>query len=204
MTPNKFHYYDGKIYKCIFDPVLKEVRAIITEQIPSGSKVIDIGCGTGALAFKLAKSCELVTGIELSSRMITFADKRRREKKIDNIVFVHSDAAYLPSIKDKKYDYAVMSMIMHELPLKYRSGILNEAVRIAKKIIIADYSTPLPFNLHGTIVRAAEFFAGIEHFSGFRSYQKNGGIYGFLEEKALQVKSQLNDSSGVFSIVQAQ
>lgn len=201
MRDNKFHYYDGKIYQKVIDPVLKKVRKIIIGRIEHGSKVIDIGCGTGALAFELAKQCSLITGLELSSKMANHAGKRKREEDFKNIEFIHSDAACLPGIEDKKYDYAVMSMMIHEMPMKYRSGVLNEAIRVSKSLIIADYSAPLPLNLHGIFTRIAEFLAGFEHFSNFRSYQKSRGIYGLLEQRGLSVIFDSKAGSGVFKVL---
>lgn len=44
-----------------------------------GKKIIDIGCGTGLLSVKLAKSGAFVTGIDLSKDMLTIAEKRAND-----------------------------------------------------------------------------------------------------------------------------
>ena len=55
--------------------------------IKPGSRILDIGCGWGGMAFELAKQkgCE-VTGISLSKNQIDYCNKKARELKLDNQV----------------------------------------------------------------------------------------------------------------------
>ena len=53
-----------------------------------GKKVLDIGCGTGALTLRLAKSGHEVTGVDISAQML--AQLARRSK---NCLLYTSDAA---------------------------------------------------------------------------------------------------------------
>lgn len=201
MQLDKFHYYDGKLYEKISDPLLEKIRNIISSQIESGSSVIDLGCGTGALVFNLSKICKSVIGVELSSRMIAFAEKKKKFNYIKNVYFIHSDATNLSQFKKHQFDYAVISMVLHEALPKLRSGIINEAKRIAKKIIIADYSVPQPFNLEGIFIFIIEFLAGISHFKGFRSFQKNNGIDQILSDCHLSIGNEIKNKNGTIRIV---
>src|SRR3989344_316848 len=98
MDLDKLHFYDGKFYEIFIDPVFKEIRKIITEQIRDGSRVIDIGCGTGALVFDLSEKCAHATGIELSSKMFSHANKLKKIYGIKNVDFKHRNAASLYEI----------------------------------------------------------------------------------------------------------
>ena len=194
---DKIHYYDGKIHEIIFDTPLKEIRKIITKQIKPNSKVIDIACGTGSLVFDLSNKCKSVIGIELSSIMIKHAKKRQKLRneqthtKNNNITFIHADATNLPKFKDQEFDYATISMMLHEVPQDLRIRVLKEAKRISKNIIIADYSTPQPKNIFGDIVKIIEFLAGSNHFKGFKSFFKilgfDSGLVNILRVDLLQV-----------------
>ena len=42
----------------------------------NGKRVLDIGCGTGLLSVKLAKMGAEVTGIDISTDMLTVAEQR--------------------------------------------------------------------------------------------------------------------------------
>lgn len=56
-----------------------EMRALIGAQLPDdlrGCRVLDAGCGTGALAFELAARGADVTGVDISPQLIEIARKR--------------------------------------------------------------------------------------------------------------------------------
>ena len=100
---NKVHYYDGRIYERVIDPYFAKVRDRISEIVPSGSRVLDVACGTGALCFKLAtKGCEVI-GIELSLKMVERAKLRQRQEKIENLQFIHGDATRLEKFSILSY-----------------------------------------------------------------------------------------------------
>ena len=48
-----------------------------------GKKIIDVGCGTGLLAVKLAKAGALVTGVDLSRDMLNIAEKRANDLSLE-------------------------------------------------------------------------------------------------------------------------
>ncbi|MTI29408.1 class I SAM-dependent methyltransferase, partial [Xanthovirga aplysinae] len=59
--------------------------------------VLDFGCATGSLSYQIALMVREVHGIDISSKMIDFAQKKVRNKNIKNLNFQHS------TIFDKKY-----------------------------------------------------------------------------------------------------
>ena len=193
MSKAKNHYYDGWFYRKYIDPNLEEVREIIASHLPENCSVIDIGCGTGAMSFSLASKCKRLVGVELSPRMLNFANRQKAKLGIKHVDFVLGDASHLSQFGDKEFDAAVTSMVLHEMPAHVRPLVIREMTRIAKAVILADYSIPQPKNSSGYSTFPVEFVAGPSHFKGFLSFYKNGGLPGLLKSMGLQIeKSTLN------------
>ncbi len=52
--------------------------------------VLDIGCGTGTQCDDLANNAKQVTGIDISSKLLTIAEQRKAERKIENVEFIQT------------------------------------------------------------------------------------------------------------------
>jgi SAM-dependent methyltransferase len=63
--------------------------------VPAGTKVLDIGCGTGQTAIPLAKRGAQVTGVDIASNLILSARSRAAEAGVD-VRFDEGDAEELP------------------------------------------------------------------------------------------------------------
>jgi len=180
---DKSLFFYGGIYHKLLDPHQAEAREVITGLIAEGSSVLDIACGTGQLCFALRakKQCRAV-GIDLSLRMLQFAEKSNR---YDNVKFVHQDATDLSDFGDHTFDYAIVLLLMHELPRAKQLRVLSEALRVADKTILVDASVPLPKNPSGLGVRFVEATFGRDHHGYFRNFLATGGIMVLLENSGL-------------------
>jgi ubiquinone/menaquinone biosynthesis C-methylase UbiE len=185
MPADKSLFFYGWIYHKLLDPHQAEAREVIAGFIPEGSSVLDIACGTGQLCFALRaqKQCRVV-GIDLSLRMLQFAEKSNR---YDNVKFVHQNATDLAGFGDHTFDYAIVLILMHELPREKQLCVLSEALRVADKIIIVDASASLPKNPSGLGVRFVEATFGRDHHGYFRNFLATGGIMGLLENSGLPI-----------------
>lgn len=198
MELNKFHYYDGLYYEHFIEPRFREIREIVAVEVPSGSTVLDIGCGTGALAFDLSQKDIQTTGIDLSQRMIKHALQRQAKIGDKNVRFLHGDAAQLG---EGTYNYAVISMALHEMSPEQRLAVVGRAKELGDRVILADYASPLPLNLAGARVRLGEFFSGIDHFKSFLNYQATDGLDTILDRSGLKVLNDTTNPRGTLRVV---
>jgi len=106
-----------------------------------GSRILDVGTGTGKQAFEYAKRGYDVVGIDLSEDMLNVANRKNR---YGNVQFELADAADMP-FKDNHFDVSSISFALHEMPLIIRQRVLREIVRVTKPegiIVIVGHALP--------------------------------------------------------------
>jgi ubiquinone/menaquinone biosynthesis C-methylase UbiE len=179
-------WYDGYLFEKIMG---KRSRSMFVEpicsMIESGSSVIDIGCGTGSLVLALSHRCTKVVGIDSSSRMFRYALTRLSKTPSPGVTFYHLPASLLSATFAERFDYSILSQVLHETPARERRAMMEEAQKISGRSIIADYTAPLPRNTYGLIIKCVESFAGSEHNLNFKSWQLSGGIDRFIADQGL-------------------
>ncbi len=127
-----FFHYQVKAFKTILGRAREHLL------VSPGSRVLDIGCGTGALAFCLSDMGYKVTAVDASKKMIEMA---KRHNKVNNIDFAVADALEGLPYKDKYFDLVIASYVAHGLTKESRRAFLTEAGRLAKKqVIIHDFN----------------------------------------------------------------
>jgi len=193
MTQNKNHWYDGRFYDKLIAPNQDSLFAQIKDLIEINSKVIDIGCGTGRLEFALADKCKTVMGIDLSKLNIETAQRTLDSHPDSKISFQHCNVSELVTKDQPRFDYAVLTYVIHEVNEEERINLLNEIARVADKIIIGDYLVPRPKGFWSNITEVIEFIAGTEHYRNFKSYVKNGGIEYLANKAGLKIMKDLKN-----------
>lgn len=197
-------WYDGLIYSLTIDRIAgRSFARPISKYVSEKSSAVDIGCGVGSVVAELAGKCAHVTGVDLSPKMTGFARKRLSAAGITNADVVTASAAELSSHLGRKYDYAVMTQFLHEIPADVRDRVMEEAMKVAKEFIIADFLAPYPESFMGRFIRFIELSAGKEHNGNFRDWLGKGGIDGFLKKHGLIIKEERVFSTGVGKIVRA-
>lgn len=201
---DKKHWYDGKFYDRLIAPNQDKMFSQIKNLIPKDSTILDVGCGTGRLSFQLADHCEKVVGLDLSSKNISVANSKLKLKPKANISFVHDDINEVIKGNSEKYDFAVITYVIHEMPESERVTVLNSMSSAANKIIIGDYLTPTPSTLWGGINVVVEYLAGKGHYNNFKSYVKNGGIKYLVKKSDLELVKEIKNQPQTSHLVVAE
>lgn len=184
-----WHFYDGAIYGQVvergLDRLYDRVAAHVRER---GSKrVLDACCGVGGLSVRLGQGGAEVLGVDLSPRNVRYAARRGRRAGLDKVQFALRDVTALEDHADGSFDAATVLMALHEMPQPERLGALRELSRVAARVVVVDFTAPMPHSVHGWFNRTIEFMAGPTHFRGFRDYQRRGGLGPLMEEAGLEV-----------------
>ncbi|MCX6144939.1 MAG: hypothetical protein NTZ35_17175, partial [Ignavibacteriales bacterium] len=121
-----------------------------------------------------------------------------------NICFHHSDVLEFLRDTETRYDYAVLTYVLHEIDETARQAILEVLSKAAREIIIVDYLAPQPRNFAGTLNELIEYVAGWGHYSNFKSFLAAEGLAGLAKQVELTiVKEERNRSSANHMLIAA-
>ena len=137
--------YDQGIYILTLGK-LDKVYDRLTSYIKKEQKVLDLGCGTGALTLRAAKKGAKVKGIDINPQMLEIAQKRTIKKNlIQNIELCEMGVAELGSEESESYEVVMSGLCFSELSEDELIYTLKEIKRILKPeglLLIADEVTP--------------------------------------------------------------
>jgi ubiquinone/menaquinone biosynthesis C-methylase UbiE len=106
------------IYQFVYDDIIK--------RIPKDNTVVDIGCGIGTLASRIAGFSKEVIGIDIAPERI---ERAKAIHNVDNLKFYVADAYNLP-LESKSVDVIVSVGAFHHLDLE---KIVPEMKRVLRK-----------------------------------------------------------------------
>lgn len=128
--------------------LLKEYRSLIGEDIES---VLDIGCGTGALAKAFDELGYRVTAVDASISMVAIA---RHNLKESGVKVVQGDFFEKLPFEDNSFDLLVASYVVHGHKIEGREKFYKESRRICRKEVLINEFFPN----RNRLVYVVEFF----------------------------------------------
>jgi ubiquinone/menaquinone biosynthesis C-methylase UbiE len=121
-------------------------RQIDLVGLREGETVLEVGCGTGALAFlaKLAVGeTGEVAGVDIAPKMISRAEEKASKAGLD-IAFRVASVDELP-FPDQQFDAVISSLMFHHLPVEVKRAGLEEIRRVLKgegRLFLSDFCAP--------------------------------------------------------------
>jgi ubiquinone/menaquinone biosynthesis C-methylase UbiE len=79
------------------------------------SNVLDMGCGTGGYALRLAKQCNRVYAVDISQSMLSIASRKAARENMTNITFVNKGLLTYVH-QGEELDAAISALSLHHLP----------------------------------------------------------------------------------------
>ncbi len=95
---------------------------------------------------------------------------------------------------------ATIVLALHEMPSSCRGAVLGALVRVARLVMVVDFSAPMPWNLAGLRNRGMEVAAGVEHFAAFWDFSRRGGLPSLFASVPAAVVSQRRIDAGTLHV----
>jgi ubiquinone/menaquinone biosynthesis C-methylase UbiE len=168
----------ARLQDAVLEPLnapLREIAVRVT-RAGRGTRVLDIGCGTGAqLERYVAAGCDVV-GIDISPAMLA----RARQRLGPAADLRLADAQHIP-FGDAAFDVVTATLVLHELTPAEREAVATEMARVltgSGRLLVIDFHPgplhgPKGWGLRGFSV-LAELMAGHLHRS--RTFLAEGGV----------------------------
>jgi ubiquinone/menaquinone biosynthesis C-methylase UbiE len=151
----KVHGAGGVLHRAALYDVLVQIVTLGRERrlrtatldragVASGSRVLDVGCGTGTLtleAKRRAGPMGTVRGLDASPEMIARAKSKATKARLE-VGFELASATALP-VADESYDVVLCSLALHHLPRAARAAAVGEmyrALAAGGRLVIVEFA----------------------------------------------------------------
>jgi ubiquinone/menaquinone biosynthesis C-methylase UbiE len=139
--------YDRGIWLLTLGRIQKIKEKIANHYVRDGTRVLEIGCGTGTLTLMMAQQGATVTGIDASPRMLAVAQKKVKDANLEERVSLqYMDAALIADrFPAASFDLIVSTLVFSELPLDDQRFVLEACQSLLApggRLLIADEVTP--------------------------------------------------------------
>jgi SAM-dependent methyltransferase len=151
----------------------------LTEILPKGSDVLEMGCYRGEFLYLASDKIRYGLGLERSGRLVKAGRARMKTEGVRNIAL--RKARFPQSLESvAKLDVGVASLFFHTLEHQVAVRSLEKAAEICDEVIIADVvSTSERIDF----IRKSKFFDR----RNFQEYLKNGAIEGLVNAAGLEI-----------------
>jgi ubiquinone/menaquinone biosynthesis C-methylase UbiE len=118
----------------------------LVSRIATGQRVLDIGCGTGALTLRAARRGARVKGIDVNAQMLEIAARAVREAGLaERVELREMGAAELDGERSETYDVVMSGLCFSELSDDELAYTLKQACRMLRPgglLLVADEARP--------------------------------------------------------------
>jgi ubiquinone/menaquinone biosynthesis C-methylase UbiE len=117
----------------------EEIARIIMQNAVKGSKILEIGFGTGSISLKLAKKGYIIHGIDSSKYAITSSRAQARLEGLSDKVFFNTSKAESLDFPNKFFDLIYLVKTLHETKAVEALREMHRVLKKGGKILIIDW-----------------------------------------------------------------
>ena len=137
------HDYDQVFRPHVAEHYLRKRTGVVRELLPNGGTVLDVGCGTGALAGRIQRAGYDVVGVDASAGML------RQALDQHGVGAVYASYSTALPFEDEAFDLALSVATMHHLetPERVTATIaeMGRVVRPGGYVLIWDHNPLNPY-----------------------------------------------------------
>lgn len=170
-----------------------EINTVVKKLDPQeGEYVLDSGCGTGRITYKLIEAVRRVVGVDFSKESLKVCEQRCNAlyNYKNNLYLIRADVCNLP-LKDGYFDKYISAEVFEHIPSeKERLKMLREAKRVLKlngKLVLTTYN----YSLRKIIGRKRETHSN-ELYSYRYDYFKLKRVVSLVFEGKIEIVGILN------------
>ncbi|MGM0644255.1 MAG: class I SAM-dependent methyltransferase [Thermodesulfobacteriota bacterium] len=168
-----------------------------------GSRVLDVGCGTGIhLNLYRQFGCRLY-GLDTSKSMLKVAGKRLGS---DADLRFHN-AAEMP-YENSMFDLVSGMFVLHEMDQSARKAVVSEMERVVKPgggVLLIDFNAGIQHTLAGRfaslMIPMVEKAAGARHFNNYKHFMSINGLASVVEASGLVKTGQKFAAGGAVELL---
>jgi ubiquinone/menaquinone biosynthesis C-methylase UbiE len=113
-----------------------QYQPVILGAVPPGcGAALEVGCGDGLLARRLAGRCGTVTAIDRDARMIALARSAAREEELARVTFVEADFLAYP-VAEASFDFACANTSLHHMDFAAALTAMARALRPGGRLAV--------------------------------------------------------------------
>jgi SAM-dependent methyltransferase len=135
-----------------FEPCLRNINALILKHLPpQGGIALDVGCGTGRVAFQLASCGFKVDAVDVEPRVIELAKRIAAARNEKNCAFRVCDFRDQNELIPEHYDLVVCSEVLeHIMDYEHIHEMIYRSVKPGGRVIITVPYDPNQFSVLDT------------------------------------------------------
>lgn len=192
----------ARLQDSVLEPLNAPLReiAVRVSGVGPGSRVLDVGCGTGTqLERYVAAGCD-VAGIDTSPAMLA----RARERLGSAVDLRLADAQGIP-FEDAMFDVVTATLVLHELSPRELEAVGKEMVRVVTdsgQLLVIDFSPGPLRGLKGWGMRAFSVLAELtaRHLQRSRTFLADGGVPRLAESLGMEVRHTKSVAGGNMAV----
>lgn len=111
-------------------------QPVILDPVPPGcGAALEVGCGDGLFAHRLAERCGTVTAIDRDARMIALARSRTQAARPGRVRFVEADFLAYP-VAEASFDFACANTALHHMDFAAALTSMARALRPGGRLAV--------------------------------------------------------------------